>query len=93
MTEFWGQAGKDLALAIKEQARETLMGPIESILRESGRDMAHHYRVFEAMPLAVREVVWEAARDMKLPFNYWSKVSTNEEVLSAAIEAADRLGL
>jgi len=69
------------------------MGPIESILRESGSAMARHYIVFEAKPLAVREVVWEAARGMNLPFNYWSKLSTNEEVLSEAIEAADRLGL
>jgi len=93
MTEFWGQAGHDLCGGIKEQAKETLMGPIEKELRSKADIIPSDWKVFERMSNGAKEVCWDAARQLKVGFGYFSTRPRVAEVMSEAIEAAEKLGI
>jgi hypothetical protein len=69
------------------------MGPIEEELRAKADIICSSWPTFERMSTGSKKVCWDAARSLKRHFSFFSHRRDRAEVLSEAIEAADRLGL
>jgi hypothetical protein len=68
-------------------------GPIEKELRAKADIIPSNWQTFERMSDEAKKVCWDAAKGMKRPFNYFTSRPVICEVMSEAIEAAERLGL
>jgi hypothetical protein len=68
-------------------------GPIEKELRAKADIIPCDWKVFERMSEGAKAVCWDAARQAGIPFNYFSTRANTCEVMSEAIEAAERLWL